>query len=80
MGPQHPGTLLSAYNLGLVMMQSKPGGAEALFREALEGWCKVHGRAHPNTRDAYTALVHVLTAQGKAREAREIKAQYGGGK
>jgi len=38
------------------------------------------GRAHPKTQAAYASLVGVLTKQGKARDAREVQAQYGGGK
>ena len=67
-------------NLALLLQaQGKLGEAEPLLREALTGRCRALGPAHPNTRDSYSALLSLLTAQGRAREARELRAQYGGG-
>ena len=51
--------------------------AEALFSEALTGRLRVLGRAHSETQDVYAGLLRVLKAQGKARNAREVQAQYG---
>ncbi len=58
--------------------QGKLREAEALFSEVLTGRLRVLGRAHDETERTYRALVRVLTAQGKARDAREVRAQYGG--
>ena len=78
-GSQHPYTFLSMYNLGrLLEDQGKLRKAETLFSEALTGSWRVLGRTHTTTQLAYNALVHVLTAQGKARDAKDVKAQYGG--
>ena len=66
-------------NLGVLLEeQDKMLEAETLFSEALTWSWRVLGRAHPDTQDACTALVRVLAAQGKARDARDVKAQYGG--
>ncbi len=62
------------------MKLGKLGEAELLLREVLAGWCRVLGRLHPRTQESLAALARVLAAQGKAREARELRAQYGGGK
>ena len=59
--------------------QGTQGKAETLFNEALTGCLRVLGREHPYTRVAHKGLVRVLTAQGRARDAREVKAQYGDG-
>ena len=81
LGPLHPSTLKGVGNLGcLLEKQGKLGEAEAQLREALAGLCCIFGRAHEYTQGAYAVLLRVLTAQGKAREARELRAQYGGGK
>ncbi len=78
---RHSLTFLSMYNLGrLLEDQGKLREAEALFSEALLGRCRVLGREHPYTQGACNALVRVLAEQGKARDAREVQAHYGGGK
>ena len=51
--------------------------AEALLNEALIGCWRVLGRAHSLTQAAYTGLLRVLAAQGKARDVKDVKAQYG---
>jgi hypothetical protein len=66
------------WNLGrLLERRGKLREAEALFSEALTGRFRVLGRAHADTQDACVALVRVLAAQGKVRDARDVKAQYG---
>ena len=65
------------YNLGVLLeVQGKLREAEALFDEALRGRWRVLGRVHPDTQKACNSLVRVLAAQGKARDAREVQAQY----
>ena len=66
------------YNLA-TMLQDKGrlGRAKSLFLEALEGRWDTLGPTHSDTRNAYTALMNQLTAQGATREARELKAKYG---
>ncbi len=61
----------------LLQEQGKLREAEALFSEALTGSWRVLGRAHATTQGACNSLVRVLAAQGKARDAREVQAQYG---
>ena len=65
------------HNLGrLLQDQGRLGEAEALAREALPGWRSALGDAHPHTQLAYQLLLGLLTAQGKHREARELKAAF----
>jgi hypothetical protein len=65
-------------NLGLLLdKQGKLREAESLYNEALNGSFRVLGRVHADTQDACAALVRVLTKQGKARDAKDAKAQYG---
>jgi DNA-binding SARP family transcriptional activator len=67
-------------NLGMeVACLKRLGEAEVLLSEALSGCWRVLGSEHPYTKDAYSALMHVLDVQGKARDARDVKAQYGVG-
>ncbi len=61
----------------LLQDQGKLGEAKPLLYEALLGLWEVLGPAHPHTRASYTSLLTLLTAQGSAREARELKAKYG---
>jgi tetratricopeptide (TPR) repeat protein len=50
LGPEHPDTLTSVGNLGLVLeRQGKYEAAEAIHRRALEGREKVLGPEHPDT-------------------------------
>ena len=55
------------------------GEIEALLRGALVGLHRVLGHAHPDTRAACSSHFCFLTALCRAREARELQAQYGGG-
>jgi hypothetical protein len=66
-------------SLGILLEgQGKLREAEALYSETLTGSWRVLGHAHNITQGACTALVRVLTAQGKARDAKDVQAQYGG--
>ena len=50
LGPEHPDTLTSVSNLGLVLSsQGKFEDAEAMHQQALEGSEKVLGPEHPDT-------------------------------
>ena len=61
----------------LLQDQGKLGEAKPLLYEALLGFWEVLGPTHTYTRDAYTSLLTLLSAQGSVREARELKAKYG---
>ena len=81
LGSQHPSAFTSMGNLGLLLEErGKLREAEALLSEALSGLWRVVGSAHRDTRGVYIGLLRVLTAQGKARDVRDVKAQYGGRK
>jgi hypothetical protein len=65
-------------NLGMLLeRQGKLRKATALFEEALMGRSRVHGRSHIATQALRAALLRVIDAQGKMRDAREVQAQYG---
>jgi hypothetical protein len=65
-----------------VLLEKPPaatmGEAEALAREALAGRRSALGNAHPSTQNVYQGLLGLLSAQGKHREARELKARNEG--
>ena len=70
LGPEHPDTLASVDNLGLVLSsQGKYEEAEAMHRRALEGREKVLGPEHPDTLASVNNLGVVLESQGKYGEA-----------
>ena len=60
----------------LLQDQGRLGEAEALAREALAGSRSTLGNSHPSTQGRYQLLLRLLTAQGKHREARELKAAF----
>ena len=61
LGREHPDTLTSVNNLGLVLdSQGKYEEAEAMHRRALEGYEKVLGREHPDTLTSVSNLGNVL--------------------
>ena len=65
------------HNLAVLLKdQGRLGEAEALAREALAGRRSALGDAHPHTQWSYQLLLGLLTAQGKHREARELKAAF----
>ena len=62
-------------NLALLLpAQGRLVEAKALARETLAGLRSTLGDAHPHTQMACTSFLLLLTAQGKHREARELKA------
>ncbi|GAM43571.1 hypothetical protein TCE0_056r18491 [Talaromyces pinophilus] len=70
LGHEHPNTLTSVNNLGLVLdRQGKYEEAEAMHRRALEGYEKVLGHKHLNTLTSVDNLSLVLSRQGKYEEA-----------
>ncbi|CAG7977526.1 unnamed protein product [Penicillium salamii] len=70
LGREHPDTLTSVNNLGLVLdSQGKYEEAEAMHRRALEAREKVLGRKHPSTLSSVSNLGSVLSKQGKNEEA-----------
>ena len=69
---EHPGTLDTVYNMGLLAAQSGDlAAAQALFVRAAEGRAKSLGPAHPDTALAYYSVGDVLEDQGKNDEARQ---------
>ena len=77
LGSQHPSTFVCVYNLaGLLEQLGQLREAETLLNEAMSGRWRVLGPAHHQTQSALNLLVRVLMAQGKARAARDVKAQY----
>ena len=72
LGAQHPSTLDSMRQLGGALLRlcgGRKGGAqaallreaEALLSEALVGFCRVLGHAHPRTKAAAAALEHYIS-------------------
>ena len=59
--------------------QGAASEAESLYREALTGMRSALGDAHPRTQELLQQLLGFLSQHGKAREARELRAQFGGG-
>jgi tetratricopeptide (TPR) repeat protein len=72
-GVEHPSTLKSINNLGLVLHnQGKYGEAEAMYRQALEARQRILGCEHPHTLDSVSDVNefgNVLSKQGKYEEA-----------
>ncbi|KAK3383706.1 hypothetical protein B0T24DRAFT_645911 [Lasiosphaeria ovina] len=76
LGREHPSTLDSMNNLGLVLgSQGKYEEAEQIHRQALELYEKVLGREHPSTLDSMNNLGLVLGSQGKYEEAEKMHRQ-----
>ena len=69
-GVDHPETLASANNLGLLLkVQGKFTEAEQFHRRALEGQERTLGRDHPDTLTSVGNLGSLLKAQGKFTKA-----------
>ncbi|KAI9768659.1 MAG: hypothetical protein M1839_003994 [Geoglossum umbratile] len=76
LGGEHPDTLTSLSNLGLVLeRQGKYEEAEAMHRQALEGYEKALGPEHPSTLTSANNLGLVLERQGKYEEAEAMHQQ-----
>jgi len=70
LGPEHPSTLTSVNNLGLVLeRQGKYEEAEAMQRRAFRAREKVLDPEHPDTLTSVNNLGSVLWRQGKYEEA-----------
>jgi tetratricopeptide (TPR) repeat protein len=70
LGPEHPNTLASISQLGLVLArQGKYEEAEANHQRDLAGSEKVLGPNHPDTLTSVGQLGLVLEQQGKYEEA-----------
>lgn len=77
LGREHPDTLTSVNNLGLVLdSQGKYEEAEAMHRWALEAREEVLGREHPDTLTSLNNLGNVLNRQGKYEEAEVMYDTY----
>jgi tetratricopeptide (TPR) repeat protein len=76
LGQEHPDTLDSVNNLGLVLRsQGKYTEAKAMHQQALEGREKVLGQEHPGTLASINNLGLVLSMQGKYKEAEAMHQQ-----
>ncbi|KAK2024242.1 TPR-like protein [Colletotrichum zoysiae] len=76
LGKDHPHTLGSLNNLGLVLSaQGKHKEAEQIHRQALEGKEKTLGKYHPGTLTSLNNLGIGLLDQGKHKEAEQILRQ-----
>jgi tetratricopeptide (TPR) repeat protein len=72
-GPEHPSTLNSMMNLGLVLQsQGKYEEAEEMHRRVSEVMEKVLGLEHPNTLTSMNNLAVLLANQGRYDKAEEI--------
>jgi tetratricopeptide (TPR) repeat protein len=70
LGPEHPDTLTSVSQLGLVLArQGKYAEAEAMHRRALQGREKVLGPEHPDTLTSMQNLAFTLKQLGKFSDA-----------
>jgi tetratricopeptide (TPR) repeat protein len=76
LGPEHPETLTSMDNLGVVLeKQGKYEAAEEMHRQALELREKVLGPEHLDTLASINDLAVVLAEQGKYEVAEEMHRQ-----
>ena len=76
LGPEHPNTLISMNNLGLVLeRQGKYEEAESLNLRALEEREKILGPEHPDTLTSVSNLGRLLEIRGKYKEAEVMYAE-----
>jgi serine/threonine protein kinase/Tfp pilus assembly protein PilF len=76
LGPEHPDTLTSMYNLGVLYEHSGDlERAEPLYRRELELERKVRGEEHPDTLLAMDRLATIYQAQEKYEEAERLFAR-----
>ncbi|OAF59174.1 hypothetical protein VC83_04384 [Pseudogymnoascus destructans] len=81
LGVEHPDTLISVSQLGLVLSrQGKYKEAEAMHQRALQGMEKVLGVEHPDTLSGVSQLGLVLERQGKYKEAEAMERRALGGR
>jgi tetratricopeptide (TPR) repeat protein len=73
LGAEHPDTLTSVSNLGLVLeSQGKYEEAEVMHRRALEAREKVLGPEHPDTLTSLYCLAHLLHQRKQYESASEL--------
>jgi tetratricopeptide (TPR) repeat protein len=73
LGPDHPNTLGSVVNLGILLMtKGDYEGAEKLYRRALEGQERVLGPDHPNTLGSVVNLGFLLSEKGDYEGAEKL--------
>jgi tetratricopeptide (TPR) repeat protein len=76
LGAEHPSTLTSVSNLGLVLSrQGKYEEAEAMHRRALEAREKVLGRDHPDTLISIGSLALTLGSKGLLLDSGRLGAE-----
>jgi len=76
LGPEHPGTLMSINNLGIVLeAQGKVAEARKLYEQTLAIHKRIRGPEHPDTLASMNNLAMVLCDQGKREEARKLYEQ-----
>ena len=73
LGPEHPDTLVSVNNLGLLnAAQGRYGEAELLYKRMLAGHEKVLGPEHPDTLASVNILAILYQAQRRYSEAEPL--------
>ena len=78
LGPDHPDTLMSVNNLGLLLRdQGDFDGAEPYFRRALEAQKKALGPEHPSTFVSISNLVDLLAKKGDMAAAEAMREAFG---
>ena len=79
LGPRHPSTLNSIYNLASLLKEmGRVEEAIPLFREELEGKRKVNGKKDGDTLEAAYYLAKVLDESGRTEEAARLRSEYSG--
>ncbi|PUU77948.1 hypothetical protein B9Z19DRAFT_1115205 [Tuber borchii] len=78
LGPEHPDTLNSIYNLALLFQnQGRDDELEEMNRRALESTEKAYGPSHPDTLRCIYNLASKMYIRGKCVEAEEIDKALG---
>lgn len=78
LGPTHPHTLDSIYNLGrLCQAEGHLEDAVALYRRELEGCASQYGAEHQETRSSASNLHGLLMQMGRADDASAIARRFG---
>jgi len=73
LGPEHPNTLLTMYNLNLTLLDEDHfAEAEKLQRETIEIERRILGPEHPDTLNAMSNLVLTLIEEGRYPEAEKL--------
>jgi eukaryotic-like serine/threonine-protein kinase len=76
LGPNHPDTLRSEFDLGISLFEEgRYEAAEKLQRRTMESLQRVLGPEHPDTLKSMNSLAIDLTAEGRYREAETLHRQ-----